>query len=399
MNLDQLLQKQIKHAYENTEATRTRLDAAGLTPDDIQTVGDLQKLKVMPKDEVVQMQAKNPPFGGLLAVPMSSVSHIFFSPGPLYEPDVEGNMDDRDVWGGGLTDAGFGPGDVVLNTLSYHLVPAGLMVDKALVRAGCTVVPGGVGNSDLQLKMMIDLGVTAYAGTPSFLATLLEKAEAMGLNVKDDMKLEKAFVSAEPLPKSLRDKLVDHYGLQVTNGYGTAELGMIAMDNQGSMAMKMAPSPIIEVVDTETGKHVANGEAGEVVVTNFNYAYPLIRFGTGEMAIFGDPDPGNSAQSDRTVTLVGRSGDAVKVRGMFVHPNQLRFAASQVLKFTGIQGLVTRPENRDYFVVRVVSAETEKGDFLKGALQQICRVKIDAIEFVDAIGEGERGMVDARSWD
>ncbi|MGB1251489.1 MAG: phenylacetate--CoA ligase family protein [Candidatus Promineifilaceae bacterium] len=399
MTLDQLVQNQIKHAYENTSATKARLDAAGLTPDDIQSVADLQKLTIMPKDEVVQMQAANPPFGGLLAVPMSSVSHIFFSPGPLYEPDVEGNLDDRDVWGGGLTDAGFGPGDVVLNTLSYHLVPAGLMVDKALVRAGCTVVPGGVGNSDLQLKMMLDLGVTAYAGTPSFLAILLEKAEAMGVNVKEDMKLEKAFVSAEPLPKSLRDKLVDHYGLQVTNGYGTAELGMIAMDSDGNMAMKMAPSPVIEVVDTETGKHVGNGEAGEVVVTNFNHAYPLIRFGTGDMAIYGDPNPGSSKQEERTVTLVGRSGDAVKVRGMFVHPNQLRFVASQVLKFTGIQGVITRPENRDYFVVKVASAETEKGDILKGALQQITRVKIDEIQFVDAIGEDERGMVDNRSWD
>ena len=242
MTLDEQLQQHIKRAYENTPATKSRLDGLGLTPNDIQTVGDLEKLPIMPKDEVVKMQAENPPFGGLLGVPMSQVSHIFFSPGPLYEPDVEGNLDDHDTWGGGLIDAGFAPGDVVINTLSYHLVPAGLMVDKALVRAGCTVVPGGVGNSDLQLKMMLDLGVTAYVGTPSFLGMLLEKAEGMGLNVKEDMKLTKAFVSAEPLPKTLRDKLVDHYGLQVTNGYGTAELGMLAMDSQGAMAMKLMPS-------------------------------------------------------------------------------------------------------------------------------------------------------------
>ena len=393
MNLDQRLQKQIQHAYDNAPATRQRFDAAGLTPDDIQMVADLEKLAIMPKDEVVQMQQNNPPFGGLLAVPMSQVSHIFFSPGPLYEPDSEGNLDDHDAWGGGMTDAGFEPGDVVLNTLSYHLVPAGLMVDQALVRAGCTVVPGGVGNSDLQVKMMHDLGVTGYVGTPSFLASLLEKATEAGI----ELKLQKAFVSAEPLSPTLRQKLVDA-GLSVANGYGTAELGMLALDTEGSMAMKLMGEPIIEIVDSETGKCVGSGEVGEVVVTNFNRTYPLIRFGTGDMAVNLDPNSGQSEQSERAITLVGRAGEAVKVRGMFVHPNQLRFAAGQMMQIDGIQGIVTRPEHRDQFVVRVVSTDTDKADALKAAIQQVCRVKVDEIEFVDAIEEGARGMVDARDW-
>ena len=397
MNLDERLQKQIQYAYDNTSATKERLDSAGLSPADIQTVADLEKLAIMPKDEVVRMQQENPPFGGLLAVPLSQVSHIFFSPGPLYEPDTEGNLDDHDAWGGGLVDAGFVPGDIVLNTLSYHLVPAGLLVDQALVRAGCTVVPGGVGNSDLQLKMMIDLGVTAYAGTPSFLAQLLEKAEAMGLSVKDDLKLTKAFVSAEPLPPSLRQKFVD-YGLSVANGYGTAELGILALNTDGSMVMKMMSEPIIEIVDSDTGKCVGAGEVGEVVVTNFNTTYPLIRFGTGDMAVNHDPNPGNSSQSERGLTLVGRVGEAVKVRGMFVHPNQVRFAASQALQFSGIQGVVTRIDNRDQFTVKVISAETDKADFLKGAIQQVCRVKCDEVEFVTEIEDGAPGMVDARDW-
>ena len=397
MNLDERLQKQIQYAYDNTSATKERFDSAGLSPGDIQTVADLEKLAIMPKDEVVRMQQENPPFGGLLAVPLSQVSHIFFSPGPLYEPDTEGNLDDHDAWGGGLVDAGFVPGDIVLNSLSYHLVPAGLLVDQALVRAGCTVIPGGVGNSDLQLKMMMDLGVTAYAGTPSFLGQLLDKAESMGLSVKDDLKLEKAFVSAEPLPPSLRQKFVD-YGLSVANGYGTAELGILAINTDGSMVMKLMSEPIIEIVDSDTGKCVGAGEVGEVVVTNFNTTYPLIRFGTGDMAVNHDPNPGGSSQSERGLTLVGRVGEAIKVRGMFVHPNQLRFAASQVMAFSGIQGVVTRIENRDQFTVKVVSAETEKADFLKGAIQQVCRVKCDEVEFVTEIEEGAAGMVDARDW-
>ncbi len=393
MSLDARLKKQIEHAYNNAPATKKRLDAAGLTPADFNTVADLEKLPVMPKDEVVKLQQANPPFGGLLAVPMSEVSHIFFSPGPLYEPDSEGNLDDQDAWGGGLVDAGFGPEDVVLNTLSYHLVPAGLLVDQALVRAGCTVVPGGVGNSDLQVKMMYDLGVTAYAGTPSFLASLLDKADAAGL----ELKLKKAFVSAEPLSPTLRQSFVDR-GIAVANGYGTAELGVLAIDTEGSMAMKLMAAPIIEIVDTDTGKCVGPGEAGEVVVTNLNRTYPLIRFGTGDMAINMDPNPGQSAQHERAITLVGRSGEAIKVRGMFVHPNQLRFAAGQVAQVGGVQGVVTRPEHRDYFVVRVVSAETDKADALKAAFQQICRVKVDEIEFVDALDDPATGMIDARDW-
>ncbi|HFC11420.1 MAG TPA: phenylacetate--CoA ligase family protein [Anaerolineae bacterium] len=393
MTLNQRLHNQIRHAYDNAPATKARFEAAGLTPDDIQTVGDLAKLAILPKDEIVQMQQDTPPFGGLLAVPMAQVSHIFFSPGPLYEPDSEGNLDDHDAWGGGLVEAGFSAEDIVLNTLSYHLVPAGLMVDQALVRAGCTVVPGGVGNSDLQVKMMHDLGVTAYAGTPSFLAILLEKADAAGL----ELKLNKAFVSAEPLPPSLRQSFAER-GIAVTNAYGTAELGILAYDNVGSMAMKLMPEPIIEIVDPETGQCVGAGEAGEVVVTNFNRTYPLIRFGTGDMAVNIDPAPGESKQQERALTLVGRSGEAVKVRGMFVHPNQLRFAAGRVLKFTGIQGVVTRPEQRDYFVVKVISAETDKTTALMQALHQICRVKIDQIEFVESLEDGARGMIDAREW-
>lgn len=402
--LDGKLREAVSHAYENAPAVRARFDKVGLTPAGIQTVADLEKLPIMPKDDLIALQQSDPPFGGMLGVPMSEISHLFFSPGPLYEPEAK-NDDD----GGlrmvqlALQKTGFVAGDIVLNTLSYHLVPAGLALDKGLTEMGCTVVPGGVGNSDLQLKMMLDLGVTGYVGTASFLKSLIDKAEAQGMKFTEHFKVTKAFVTAEPLPASLRETLVNDYGIALGNGYATAELGFLALSTTAGLAMQLFPEPIVEIVDPDTGKGVPAGAVGEVVATNFSRAYPLIRLGTGDMAVNVDPNPGESKQEERAIMLVGRRGEAVKVRGMFVHPNQLRFAVAQLTQATGVQGVVTRPGTSDHFVVKVAladggSASDELSAHLAGAIQQVCRVRVDVVEFVDVIPAGERGMVDSRNW-
>ena len=406
MNLEKRLRKIIPFAYENAPAVRKRFDEAGLTPDDIQSIADLDKLPVLSKDAVAALQRENPPFGGLLAVPISDVSHIFFSPGPLYEPSASRHDPlHLPMAQEALSLSGFQPGDVVLNTLSYHLVPAGIMLDEALTGMGCTVIPGGVGNSDLQVTMMKELGATGYVGTPSFLMKLIKKAEEMGLDW-GDFKLRKALVTAEPLPASLRQELEETYGISVGNAYATAELGFLAINTTGGMAMNLLPAPIIQVVAPDTGRQVGPGEAGEIVVTNFNKAYPLIRFGTGDMAIYNDPAPGESQQQDRTITLVGRSGEAVKVRGMFVHPNQLRFAVGQVMPFQAVQGVITRPELRDVFVVKVVPQQSPADpDAIKAQIMEkvrgVCRVRVDEVQFVapDAIPEDAPIMLDLRSWE
>ncbi|MCO5190285.1 MAG: AMP-binding protein [Anaerolineae bacterium] len=393
------LQRQIEHAYTHSPATKVRFDAVGVNSADIQTVADLQKLPVLPKDDVIRMQQADPPFGGLLAVSPDEISHIFFSPGPLYEPETEHDSGSLDTIVQVLRQCGFEANDIVLNTLSYHLVPAGLTLDAALTQLGCTVVPGGVGNSDLQLMMMRTLGVTGYVGTPSFLQQLIEKAEASGELFKPAYKVSKALFTAEPLAASWRQRLVEQYGIAVGNGYATAELGFLALNTDGGMAMHLLPEPVIEIVDSDTGQCVGPGEVGEVVVTNFSRAYPLIRLGTGDMAVNIDPNPGASRQEERALMLVGRKGEAVKVRGMFVHPNQLRFAAGQVVPFTAIQGVVTRPEARDEFVVRIVTMHRDKTEVLKAAIAQACRVGVDTIAYVDEIEAGAPGMLDLRDWD
>jgi len=395
----------IQHAYANAPAVKEIMSAAGVSPDDIQTVADLDKIPVTSKDRLVEMQAANPPFGGFLAVPINTLQHVFFSPGPLYEPSSDqGAMIEtaQDI----IEIAGFDADDVVINTFSYHLIPTGLAVDQVLTQIGATVIPAGVGNADLQLKMMLDLGVTGYLGTPSWLMALIEKAEESGLDFRGQFSLRKALVSAEPLPPPLRQTFVDKYGLSITNVYGTAELGSLAYDTKGDLPMHLLQTPIIQVANPDTGQPVGPGDAGEVVVTTFDETYPLIRLGTGDLAVNVDPAPGESLQEERSIILVGRVGDAVKVRGMFVHPNQLAFSLSQVPGIVRAQAVVTRPENRDELSLRVVLAD-EAADHeqltavLGEAIRAACRVRADRIEFVaaDAVAEDAKVILDERSWE
>jgi phenylacetate-CoA ligase len=400
---DEKVRQIVAHAYANAPAVKKIFNEVGITPTDVQRVTDLEKIPITSKDEMAELQAANPPFGGFLAVPLGALRHVFLSPGPLYEPSTEESavLDTvRDV----LAIAGFAAGDVVINTFGYHLIPTGLAIDQVLTQMGTTVIPAGVGNADLQIKMMRDLGVTCYVGTPSWLMTLIEKTEESGLGF-DHFSLQKALVSAEPLPPALRHTFVEKYGLSITNAYGTAELGFLAYNTEGGLPMRLLKTPIIQVANSETGETVAPGEAGEVVVTTFNETYPLIRLGTGDLAMNLDPAPGKSRQEERSIILVGRVGDAVKVRGMFVHPNQLRFALSQVTEVAGAQAVVSRPANRDEFNLRVVLSQ-ERVDRealaqkLETAVQSTCRVKVDHIEFVasETIPTGAKIILDERTW-
>ena len=175
--------------------------------------------------------------------------------------------------------------------------------------------------------------------------TLLQKAEEEGVN-REAIPLRRALLSAEPLAPSMRPTLVDDYGLTVINAYATGELGLLAYDLDGNPAMRLMETPIIQVVDSDTGLEVAPGDVGEIVVTNLNPTYPLIRFGTGDLAMVFGPAPGEGGQGERSIRLVGRAGEAVKVRGMFVHPNQVRVVMGQ-LGIERYAATVTRPDVRD----------------------------------------------------
>ncbi len=401
LSLDAQLARHVQHAYAHAPGIKKIFDAAGVKPAQIKRVADLERVPVTSKDQLAELQKQNPPFGGFLAVDAQKLKHIFLSPGPLYEPHgAEKAL--ATVFTNVFRVAGFKRGDVVLNTLSYHLVPAGLLLDHALQSVGATVVPSGVGNTELQVKLMLDLRVNGYAGTPSFLMTLIKKAEEMGLDFKKNFTLSHTLFSAEPYFPSLRAQLEGAYGLKTMNVYATAELGALAYDTPDKSALQLVDGAVIELVDRDTGKRVGARAPGEVVVTTFNETYPLIRLGTGDMAVYTD-------DSLKNILLVGRAGEAVKVRGMFVHPNQLKLAASKFPAIARVQGVVTRPDKlRDDFALKVELAdESAPADREKlraeysAAVQGVCRVSVDRVEFIakGSLPENARGMVDERKWE
>ncbi len=202
---EKFLREVVDLAYTAGTPLKTRLDAVGAKPGDIETIEDLQKISVFKKTDLSEAQKANPPFGGFLTVPVSQLARIHQSPGPIYDP--VGRVEDYWRWKTALHAVGFRPGDLVVNTFMYHLTPAGHMLEEGLVELGATVIPTGVGNTETQVEIIKKLGVTGYVGTPSFLTAIYKKAEDMGINVREEFKLEIGFLLAEMLPQSLRNRL------------------------------------------------------------------------------------------------------------------------------------------------------------------------------------------------
>lgn len=390
----------VAYAYERAPAVKERFEKAGVKPGDIRTVKDLEKIPMLRKDDLVALQKANPPFGGYLAVPMDSLERIYQSPGPIYDPQRK-----RGFGMGAGMGPDFGKGQLVMNTWSYHITPAGLGVDQALRNLGFTVVPTGTGNTELQVQIMHDLKVHGFVGTPSFLKIIIDKAEEMGYDFKKDFNLKWAMVGGEMGGEPLRKLFQEKYEIFCMGGdsYATADIGTIATGCDKQSGMHITTDAIVEIVDPATGKQLGPGEVGEVVVTPFDEVYPLIRFGTGDLSTFVDEPCGCGRTTPRLPKIMGRSGDAVRVRGMFVHPKQTDEAISRFPEISQYQLVVTRPGHRDEMVLKVELAdEAVDKEKLKSALDKnfrdICKVRFDRMEFVakGTIPEGAKRIVDER---
>jgi phenylacetate-CoA ligase len=310
----------IAHAKANAPGFARIL--ADVDPAAVTSRAGLAKLPVTRKSELAELQKAMPPLGGLNATPVAKLAKLFVSPGPIYEPEGTG----QDWWrcARALHAAGFGAGDLVVNTLAYHFVPAGSMVESGARAIGCTVVPTGTGQTEMQVATIRELRASGYLGTPSFLKLIVEKADEMKADVSC---LKKALVGAEYLPAALRNSMQQR-GIQVLQLYGTADLGLIAYetaapDGTVNEGMILEEALILEIVRPGTGDPVAPGEVGEVVVTTFNRDYPLIRFGTGDLSAIL---PGTSPCGRTNVRIkgwMGRADQTTKVRAMFVTPKQV----------------------------------------------------------------------------
>ncbi|MGO9212173.1 MAG: phenylacetate--CoA ligase family protein [Terriglobales bacterium] len=396
--LENRLRQTIAHAYMNAPRFRAAMDAAGVGPRDIHRLADLSRIPITRKDDLPAIQAEDLPFGGLAAVPMRSLKRIFMSPGNIY--DLQGQGADFWRFRPALAAAGFRSGDIVLNTFAYHLTPAGFMLDGALRAQGCVVVPSGPGNTETQVRIASDLGATGYVGTPSFLYTILKKAAEM----RSPLQLEVAWVTAEMLPDSLRHELETDYGIRVLQGYGTADLGMLAYECLEKKGMHLHPEVILEVLDLETQEPAAPGHPGLVVATILDETYPLIRFATGDLSAFmEDQSCTCSRTAPKLAGILGRVGDAVKVKGMFVRGSQMEEVLKRFPEVGKFQAVVTREAHQDRlrYIVEVNSGAKADGlkDRIADALRELLHVRGE-VELVapGTIPAGAKKIDDKRVW-
>jgi len=323
------LPKQIAQAQTATSAFKKILD--GVKPADITTRQALEQLPVTRKSELLELQKQrraDDPFGGFASIVRGPrMPRVFASPGTIYEPEGEA----RDYWrtARALHAAGFRSGDLIHNSFSYHMTPAGSIMETGAHALGCTVFAGGTGQTEQQLEAIADLKPAGYAGTPSFLKILLEKAEEKG----QKLPFTKALVSGEAFPPSLHDWIAAH-GVKGTQCYATADLGLIAYETSAREGLVIDEGVLVEIVRPGTGDPVPDGEVGEIVVTSFNPDYPLVRFGTGDLsAVLAGTCP-TGRTNKRIKGWMGRADQTTKVRGMFVHPSQV---AEIVRRFPEIQ--------------------------------------------------------------
>jgi phenylacetate-CoA ligase len=404
-NLEKRLRTAIAHAYRSAPTAHATMDNKGIKPKDIRIYKDLEKLPVTRKTDVIESQKLHPPFGGFLTVSSEEVERVFVSPGPIYEPLHSSHIKwfARAFWA-----AGFRKGDVVVNTFTYHLSPAGMLFHEALRHCGATVVVTGVGNTEIQLQAMRDLKVTGFVGTPSFLMTIIKKAEEIGLDFRRDFALKKSWFTGEMLSPSVRKTLENDYAINTSQAYAVTEPGgAIAYECEQKSGMHMMDEYFVEIIDPQTGKQLPPGEIGEIVVTPLhNRAWGLIRFGTGDLSSYTtEPCPcGRTAH--RLTGILGRTGDAVKVRGMFIVARQAEEAILAQGAISKFQLVVTRTGNRDILTLKaeLKDAPTNRQklmDDLNDRFQNACRVKIDAFEFITTgtLSEKYQKILDERKWD
>ena len=353
------LPAQVAHAQAHSPAMRELL--AGIDAGAVNDRAALARLPVTRKGELHERQkagraAGKDVFGGFAAVGFGAkMPRVFASPGPIYEPEGTG----KDYWrmARAIYAAGFRRGDLVHNCFSYHFVPAGSMMETGAQALGCTVFPGGTGQTEQQVQAMAELKPAGYIGTPSFFKIIIEKAAEMGVALPS---LKKGLVGGEAFPPSLRDWFTER-GIDVYQSFGTADLGSIAYETSAREGLVLDEGVIVEIVRPGTGDPVAAGEIGELVVTTLNPDYPLIRFGTGDLSAILPGTCPTGRTNTRIKGWMGRADQTVKVRGMFVHPAQVADIARRFPEVIKARLVVSGEMANDSMTLQVEAARAGAG--------------------------------------
>ena len=390
--------KDIAQAYaaaaEKAPGLKSRFTAAGFDPAAVTSVADLSRLPVMKKEELLKIQRENPPFGGFLASDLKDIGRIYVSPGPIFEPALSGE-------GGHGLDllfkaAGVGPGDIILNTWMYHLVPAGLLFDEAAQAAGATVIPGGVGNTELQAQIIVETGVTSICASTAFFLTLADKViETYG---RDAWKVKTAFLGGEMGDwMAKRRRIEAEYGVSTWAAYATADLGLVAYEDGGEGYL-VHPDRVVQICDPVSGEQVAHGEPGEVVVTARDATWPMIRFGTGDSALALESNADGTVS--RISALQGRVGAAVKVREIFVYPRVVEEVVIGTPGAKAAQAVVTRENDRDMIRLSLVLEDGADASAAEAAAAKNfklhTRIRVDEVNIVSELPENAELIVNQK---
>ncbi len=342
------LLKDVNPAEVNSRAALSNLPVVRKT--------ELQELQQAARSATVGVVAAGNVFGGFSAIGYGhDMPRVFASPGPIYEPEGRG----RDYWrmARAIHAAGFRPGELIHNCFSYHFVPAGSMMETGAHAMGCTVFPGGTGQTEQQVQAMCELQPAGYIGTPSFLKIIVEKAQEMGVSLPS---VTKAMFGGEAYPPSLRDWFAQH-GINGYQCYATADLGLIAYETEAREGLVIDEGVILEIVRPGTGDPVAEGEVGEVVVTTLNPDYPLIRFGTGDLsAVLPGPCP-TGRTNTRIKGWMGRADQTTKIRGMFVHAKQVDAIVKRFPEVARARLVVTGEMANDVMTLKVETTVAADG--------------------------------------
>jgi len=313
----------------------------GIDPTSVTSRAALAKLPLLRKSDLSGLQKQHPPFGGFNVTPPAKARRLLMSPGPIFEPEAGG----RDPYGmaRALFAAGFRPGDIVHNSFSYHLTPGAFIFESGVEALGCAVIPGGVGNTEMQVEAIGHFRPVGYVGTPDFLKVLLDTAAKAG---KDVSSLKRALVSGAALPASLRQEFAAR-GIAALQCYAIAEVGVIAYETPAREGLVVNEHLIVEIVRPGTGDPVPDGEVGEVVVTSFNRDYPMIRLATGDLSavLVGAAPCGRTNM--RIKGWMGRADQTTKVKGMFVHPGEVAEVARRHPELGRVRLVVSRAGEQD----------------------------------------------------
>ncbi len=389
---------QVGHAQRNSPAFAQILQ--GVDGASITSRAALAALPVTRKHELLerqQAQRAQTPFGGFAAIGFGAeMPRVFASPGPIYEP--EGRASDYWRMARAMFAAGFRPGELIHNSFSYHFVPAGSMMETGAHALGCTVFAAGTGQTEQQVQSMADLRPAGYIGTPSFLKIIVEKAATMGVALPS---VTKALFGGEAYPPSLRDWFLAH-GIQGYQCFATADLGLIAYETQAREGLVLDESVLVEIVRPGTGDPVPEGEVGELVVTSLNPAYPLIRFGTGDLsAVLPGPCPSGRTNA-RIKGWLGRADQTTKIRGMFVHPGQVQAIAKRFPEVAKARLVVRGEMANDTMTLQVETACSGPDGLIEkigAAIREVTKLRGD-VELVlpGSLPNDGKVIEDARSY-